>query len=117
MENEINFYDLDNEFECYCARTNGLNKNTEIDNVYDFIASEIFGFCTCANIEYVVKKLMNILELLETNKTFNEEDLIYLYELYKCGLTQHGGSVYGSWKTDDAVQLLKFYNKKINEEK
>lgn len=113
MENEINFYALDNEFENYCSRTSGLNKNTKLDNVYDFIASEIFGFCTCANTEYVVKKLITILDLLETNKIFDEEDLIYLYELDKCGLTQHGGSVYGSWRSDEGNLLLSFYNKNV----
>ncbi len=81
-----------------------------------YLQTEILGFCGCGNPDSAMVFVRDILRLLEERKGFGEEikkelpsDGIYYFVLYMLdnkGLTDHGGSIGGSWLSDKGKEVL-----------
>jgi hypothetical protein len=82
---------------------------------------EEWKFCGCGSPETVVKLVRDALAAIKARSDgeFKEDYLVpvlgpldsptrlfFLYWLDAVGLTEHGGSVYGSWLTDKGKQVL-----------
>ena len=92
-----------------------------IDNVdssrYDFLLVKKWNFCCCGCPKDAVLAVKEMLdwcgEDIESRKSpseFTNYQKFMLYFLDNKGYTEHGGSVNGSWLTNDGKDILQFIN-------
>lgn len=108
---------------------------TEIDDE-EFLTSffvEAFGFCGCGCLTMSIKFIRDILNCYEDEKDWSTPHLkldkakeaccndnitdFILHWLDTVELTEHGGSVYGSWLTEKGNALRNYLKKVVKEEK
>lgn len=87
--------------------------NDEEEVSYDFkweyIWTNIFGFCGCGSGSEMFMFIAETLEKIEENKWGNYEDKAYMMIMYwadEKGLTEHGTSVRCSWLTEKGKEVL-----------
>ena len=85
----------------------------EHDSLESAVWVGVFGFCSCGNPEYDMRRILRIMQILIDRSLEGFAELcdehncnqIYLYWLDKEDFTEHGSSIYGSWLTDKGKAL------------
>lgn len=79
--------------------------------IIDF--KKFLGLCGCGyDTNYIfIDYLLELKKDFDDRRTFNENDDIYLQLLEKLDMTEHGGSVSGSWLTELGENFLKTFVK------
>lgn len=77
------------------------------EDAEEFIQCHILNFCGCGSPDRNIQYVYNVLKRIESNKTEDTDtEYFALYTLDKLGLTEHGGSIGGSWLSEKGKQLL-----------
>jgi len=107
------------------------DNNCQWDNAEDFIHGFILGFCCCGYPELSLQYVRDTLNYInnpqkipydqwvdEGLKLFGSESAKYftLYVMDNFGLTDHGGSINGSFLTDKGHNILNDLNILLNNE-
>ena len=89
--------------------------------------THFFNFCGCGNPNSSLEFIRDILIIIkehgaysdELSKKLSDEGLLYfvLYYLDSKGLTEHGGSVGGSWITEKGEEIIQDINWCLENEK
>lgn len=81
------------------------------DQIIDF--KKFLGLCGCGyDTNYLfIDYLLELQKDFDDRREFNEHDDIYLQLLEKLDMTEHGGSVGGSWLTELGENFLKTFVK------
>lgn len=75
----------------------------------EVLAIAPFKFCGCGQPEKVLAELIATLDWAASDlasRPMYEGPLLPLYVLDQVGFTEHGGSVFGSWLTDEGREWL-----------